>query len=89
MPANSLVCTITTLTKELSAKYELFPSNGQGFAQAKFSKMALKMLVDHPRRTLITDDESNKHGSTIKEYQHKFLLVETLGKIKEKIFYKP
>ena len=41
--------------------YELFPSTGQGFAQAKFSQMALKMLGDHPRQTLTTHDESNNN----------------------------
>ena len=58
---------------------ELFPSTAQGFAQAKFLQMALKMLGDHPRRTLTTH-EPNKHRSTIKEFEGKYFNCRNFGK---------
>ena len=58
---------------------ESFLSIAQGFTQATFLQIALKMLGDHPRRTLTTH-EPNKHRSTIKEFEGKYFNCRNFGK---------
>ena len=48
--------------------------------------MALKTLGDHPRRTLTTHDESNKHHSTVKEYKGKYFTCRSFGKSRRESF---
>ena len=48
--------------------------------------MALKTLGDHPRRTLTTHDESNKHRSTVKEYKGKYFTCRSFRKSRRESF---
>ena len=48
---------------------ELFPAIWCSHAKHKFGQVALKLLGDHPRRTLDTHDQSQKHSLAVKEYE--------------------
>ena len=48
---------------------ELYPAIGCSHAKHMFGQVPLKSLGDHPRHTLDTHDQSQKHLLAVKEYE--------------------